>query len=135
MKYPIGIQTFAKIREENYLYIDKTEIVHRLVKDGGYYFLSRPRRFGKSLLVTTLEVYFQGQKELFEGLAISELETADYIYIFEFMLDKSADEALAQIEEKQYALPFAQDSRKLYKIGVNFSSETRRIESWEVVER
>ena len=135
MKYPIGIQTFAKIREENYLYIDKTEIVHRLVKDGGYYFLSRPRRFGKSLLVTTLEVYFQGQKELFEGLAISELETADYIYIFEFMLDKSADEALAQIEEKQYALPFAQDSRKFYKIGVNFSSETRRIESWEVVER
>ncbi|MBQ4442152.1 MAG: AAA family ATPase [Bacteroidales bacterium] len=135
MKYPIGIQTFAKIREENYLYIDKTEIVHRLVKDGGYYFLSRPRRFGKSLLVTTLEVYFQGQKELFEGLAISELETADYIYIFEFKLDKSADEALAQIEEKQYALPFAQDSRKLYKIGVNFSSETRRIESWEVVER
>lgn len=135
MKYPIGIQTFAKIREENYLYIDKTEIVHRLVKDGGYYFLSRPRRFGKSLLVTTLEVYFQGQKELFEGLAISELETADYIYIFEFMLDKSADEPLAQIEEKQYALPFAQDSRKLYKIGVNFSSETRRIESWEVVER
>ena len=135
MKYPIGIQTFAKIREENYLYIDKTEIVHRLVKDGGYYFLSRPRRFGKSLLVTTLEVYFQGQKELFEGLAISELETADYIYIFEFKLDKSADEALAQIEEKQYALPFAQDSRKLYKIWVNFSSETRRIESWEVVER
>ncbi len=135
MKYPIGIQTFAKIREENYLYIDKTEIVHRLVKDGGYYFLSRPRRFGKSLLITTLEVYFQGQKELFEGLAISELETADYIYIFEFMLDKSADEPLAQIEEKQYALPFAQDSRKLYKIGVNFSSETRRIESWEVVER
>lgn len=68
-------------------------------------------------------------------MAISELETADYIYIFEFKLDKSADEALAQIEEKQYALPFAQDSRKLYKIGVNFSSETRRIESWEVVER
>ncbi len=68
-------------------------------------------------------------------MAISELEIADYIYIFEFMLDKSADEALAQIEEKQYALPFAQDSRKLYKIGVNFSSETRRIESWEVVER
>lgn len=135
MKYPIGIQTFAKIREENYLYIDKTEIVHRLVKDGGYYFLSRPRRFGKSLLVTTLEMYFQGQKELFEGLAISELETADYIYIFGFKLDKSADEPLAQIEEKQCALPFAQDSRKLYKIGVNFSSETRRIESWEVVER
>ena len=75
MKYPIGIQTFAKIREEDYLYIDKTKEVYQLAKDGGYYFLSRPRRFGKSLLVTTLEAYFQGRKELFEGLAISKLET------------------------------------------------------------
>ena len=74
MKYPIGIQTFAKIREENFLYIDKTKDVYQLAKDGGYYFISRPRRFGKSLLVTTLEAYFQGRKELFEGLAISELE-------------------------------------------------------------
>jgi hypothetical protein len=63
------------------------------------------------------------------------VQTADYIYLFEFKLDKSADEALAQIEEKQYALPFANDSHKLYKIGVNFSSETRRIENWKVVER
>ncbi len=75
MKYPIGIQTFAKIREENFLYFDKTEEVYQLAKNGGYYFLSRPRRFGKSLLVTTLEAYFQGRKELFEGLAISGLET------------------------------------------------------------
>ena len=75
MKYPIGIQTFAKIREENFLYVDKTKDVYRLAKDGGYYFISRPRRFGKSLLVTTLEAYFQGRKELFEGLAISKLET------------------------------------------------------------
>ena len=74
MKYPIGIQTFAKIREENFLYIDKTQKVYQLAKDGGYYFLSRPRRFGKSLLVTTLEAYFQGRKELFDGLAIGELE-------------------------------------------------------------
>ena len=75
MKYPIGIQTFAKIREEKYLYVDKTRDVYQLAKDGGYYFISRPRRFGKSLLVTTLEAYFQGRKELFEGLAISKLET------------------------------------------------------------
>ena len=75
MKYPIGIQTFAKIREEDFLYIDKTKDVYQLAKDGGYYFLSRPRRFGKSLLVTTLEAYFQGRKELFEGLAISKMET------------------------------------------------------------
>ena len=62
------------------------------------------------------------------------MQTADYIYLFEFKLDESADEALAQIEKKQYALPFANDPRKLYKIGVNFSSETRRVESWKVVE-
>ena len=75
MKYPIGIQTFSKIRENDYLYIDKTKDVYQLAKNGGYFFLSRPRRFGKSLLVTTLEAYFQGRKELFDGLAISDLET------------------------------------------------------------
>ena len=75
MKYPIGIQTFANIINEGYLYVDKTELVYKLANDNKYYFLSRPRRFGKSLLVTTLEAYFQGRKELFEGLAISKLET------------------------------------------------------------
>ena len=74
MKYPIGIQTFANIINEGFLYVDKTALVYKLANDSKYYFLSRPRRFGKSLLVTTLEAYFQGRKELFEGLAISELE-------------------------------------------------------------
>ncbi len=72
--YPIGIQNFEKIRTEGYLYIDKTELVYRLVKTGSYYFLSRPRRFGKSLLISTLGAYFQGKKELFQGLAIEQLE-------------------------------------------------------------
>ena len=72
--YPIGIQNFEKIRKEGYLYIDKTELVYRLAKTGSYYFLSRPRRFGKSLLISTLEAYFQGKKELFEGLAMERLE-------------------------------------------------------------
>ena len=72
--YPIGIQNFEKIRTEGYLYIDKTELVYRLVKTGSYYFLSRPRRFGKSLLISTLGAYFQGKKELFQGLAIEKLE-------------------------------------------------------------
>ena len=65
MKYPIGIQNFGKIRRDGYLYIDKTELVYKLVSGGSYYFLSRPRRFGKSLLISTLEAYFQGKKELF----------------------------------------------------------------------
>ncbi len=74
MKYPIGIQNFAKIREEGYIYVDKTALVYDLVTKGTIYFLSRPRRFGKSLLVSTLKAYFQGKKDLFRGLAIDELE-------------------------------------------------------------
>ncbi len=73
--YPVGIQTFAKIRENGYLYIDKTKyIVDFRKKDMGYIFLSRPRRFGKSLFVSTLQAYFEGRKELFEGLAIADYE-------------------------------------------------------------
>ncbi|MBO5182310.1 MAG: ATP-binding protein [Paraprevotella sp.] len=73
---PVGIQTFSTIREENYLYIDKTEYVYRLTHaDAHYFFLSRPRRFGKSLLTSTLRSYFEGRKDLFEGLAIEKLET------------------------------------------------------------
>ena len=72
--YPIGIQTFEEIREGGYCYVDKTAQVYRLARGGKYYFLSRPRRFGKSLLISTLEAYFQGKKELFTGLALEELE-------------------------------------------------------------
>ncbi|MCC8113765.1 MAG: ATP-binding protein [Bacteroidales bacterium] len=72
--YPIGIQTFSEIRKGHYLYVDKTAYVYQLVKTGKYYFLSRPRRFGKSLLLSTIESYFLGQKDLFEGLALYELE-------------------------------------------------------------
>ena len=74
MLYPIGIQNFSELRENNYLYIDKTALIYKLVSEGKYYFLSRPRRFGKSLLVSTLEAYFQGRKDLFNGLAIENLE-------------------------------------------------------------
>ena len=74
MNYPIGIQTFEKIRTNDFAYVDKTALVYRLVKKGTCYFLSRPRRFGKSLLLSTLKAYFQGKKELFEGLAIAQLE-------------------------------------------------------------
>lgn len=72
--YPIGIQNFEKIRRDGYFYVDKTALVYQLAKSGSYYFLSRPRRFGKSLLLSTLEAYFEGKKELFAGLAIEELE-------------------------------------------------------------
>ena len=74
MKYPIGIQNFGEIRRDDYAYVDKTALMYKLVSEGKYYFLSRPRRFGKSLFLSTLEAYFEGQKELFEGLAVSRLE-------------------------------------------------------------
>ena len=74
MKYPIGIQDFEKIITEGYAYVDKTALIHQLATSGTIYFLSRPRRFGKSLLVSTLKNYFLGKKELFKGLAIDALE-------------------------------------------------------------
>ena len=97
--YPIGIQNFEKIRKEGYFYIDKTALIYRLVKTGSYYFLSRPHRFGKSLLISTLDAYFRGEKE---------------------------------IHDKHYTQPFQSDKRKIFKIGVNFSSKTSNIEKWIV---
>ncbi|MBW2166050.1 MAG: AAA family ATPase [Deltaproteobacteria bacterium] len=76
-KLPIGIQTFRKLIDGNYLYVDKTEHIHRLIVQGSVYFLSRPRRFGKSLLISTLNEIFEGNKELFKGLWIYE---ADYAW-------------------------------------------------------
>ena len=75
MKYPIGVQSFEKLRESGFAYVDKTALVYKMVQNASCYFLSRPRRFGKSLLLSTFDAYFKGKKHLFEGLAIAELET------------------------------------------------------------
>ncbi len=75
MLYPVGLQDFEKIRRDGYVYVDKTGLIFNMAQKGGYYFLSRPRRFGKSLLVSTMEAYFSGKKELFDGLALADLET------------------------------------------------------------
>lgn len=79
-KLPIGIQTFSEIREEGYAYVDKTPLIHRLVSEGKYYFLSRPRRFGKSLLVSTLQALFEGRRKLFEGLDVEDKWDWDVTY-------------------------------------------------------
>ena len=76
MKYPIGIQSFERIIEDGYVYIDKTDMIYSLTHGGSIYFLSRPRRFGKSLLVSTLKNYYLGHKELFKGLK------AQYLFLF-----------------------------------------------------
>ena len=80
MLYPIGIQEFDKLRTGGYVYVDKTMYIHELVRTGSYYFLGRPRRFGKSLLISTIEAYFSGKKELFEGLAIEGLTKEWRVY-------------------------------------------------------
>ena len=85
MKYPVGIQTFEKIVKDGFVYVDKTDLIYSLVKEGQIYFLSRPRRFGKSLLLSTLRAYFEGKKELFAGLKIDALEQDWHVHrVFHF---------------------------------------------------
>lgn len=87
MKYPIGIQSFEQIIEDGYVYLDKTALVYDLVTNGKIYFLSRPRRFGKSLLVSTLKCYFEGKKELLKGLpSTSWRRNGSNILCFIFLL-------------------------------------------------
>ena len=106
--YPIGIQTFSKIREGNYLYIDKTEYVYRMTHSASsYMFLSRPRRFGKSLLTSTLHSYFSGRKEQFHGLAMEKLEkewTEYPVLHFDMSTAKHADseQLLQELNLKLY---------------------------------
>ncbi|WP_029425960.1 PD-(D/E)XK nuclease superfamily protein [Bacteroides finegoldii] len=103
--YPIGIQTFSEIREKNYLYIDKTEYVYRMTHFAKYVFLSRPRRFGKSLLTSTLHSYFSGRKDLFQGLAMERLEkdwTEYPVLHFDMSTAKHVgkDELISELERK-----------------------------------
>ena len=132
-KLPIGIQSFEKIREDGFLYVDKTKYVFDLVHNNVPYFLSRPRRFGKSLLLSTMKAYWEGKKGLFAGLELEQLEVEirEYIYLFEFKRDDTADAALEQIDSKDYALSFAADHRKIFKIGVSFDSATRKLSGWK----
>ncbi|MDO4165258.1 MAG: AAA family ATPase [Bacteroides sp.] len=85
MKYPIGTQSFENLRKGGFVYVDKTDLVYKLADEGRVYFLCRPRRFGKSLLVSTLKAYFEGRKDLFEGLAIEGLEKEWAVHpVFQF---------------------------------------------------
>ena len=101
MLYPIGIQSFSEIREGGYVYVDKTAAIYSLTSTGKYYFLSRPRRFGKSLLVTTMEAYFRGRKELFKGLAMETLEKDWTAYpVLHIDLTGSRYTSVSDLEEK-----------------------------------
>ena len=122
--YPIGIQTFERIRKEDKFYIDKTEYVYRMTHtDGTYFFLSRPRRFGKSLLVSTFQSYFEGKKELFEGLAIEKLEKEWNEYpVLHFDLSKGKHMEKEQLNRYLLDIIEKQEARldcKSDKIDVN----------------
>ncbi|MCF0191678.1 MAG: AAA family ATPase, partial [Marinilabiliaceae bacterium] len=98
-KYPIGIQTFSEIVEENYLYVDKTEYVYNLTHNSKFVFLSRPRRFGKSLLTSTLEAYFEARKELFANLKLGQLEKEWVKYpVFRFDVSEAKKQNLSSAE-------------------------------------
>ncbi|MCD8313684.1 MAG: ATP-binding protein [Bacteroidales bacterium] len=97
MLYPIGSQNFENIRKKGFVYVDKTEYIYKMASAGQYYFLSRPRRFGKTLLVSTMEAYFSGRKELFKGLAIEKLEQ-DWIEYPVLSFDMSAGKVVDGLE-------------------------------------
>ena len=112
MKYPIGIQNFGEVRRDGYVYVDKTALMYKMASEGKYYFLSRPRRFGKSLLLSTLEAYFEGQEELFQGLAVEQLEK----------------------EWKKYPILHLDLNSREYKDESSLEAElNRHLEGWEKV--
>lgn len=115
--YPIGMQTFSEIREEDFLYVDKTEYIYRMTHTSGkYFFLARPRRFGKSLLVSTMQSYFEGKKELFKGLAIEKLEK-DWTEYPVLHFDMSGGKHMEPEQLKLYLGYILKDQEK--KWGIN----------------
>ncbi|MCC8113334.1 MAG: AAA family ATPase [Bacteroidales bacterium] len=117
VKYPIGIQSFERIRTEGRLYIDKTGIIAQLIDEVSYAFLSRPRRFGKSLLLSTIEAFFQGKKHLFEGLEINQYEENWDVYpVFRF--DLSGDEANKPEKLEEYLLKKINEYESQYEVAI-----------------
>lgn len=118
-KLPVGIQSFNVIREEGYLYVDKTDIIWNLANNGRQYnFLIRPRRFGKSVFVDTLQSYFEGKKELFEGLKNNGGKKA----------------AIQQILDNKYLEPFQADKRKVIGLGIELDEEGKWLLDWRITE-
>ena len=121
-RYPVGIQTFSRIIREGFIYVDKTDLVWRLAHYSTFVFMSRPRRFGKSLLTSTLESYFKGDKELFEGLKIMELEKEWTAYPV-IRLDLSSAKGRKTADDLRQSLMFIlRDFLEIY--GSNEQEET-----------
>ena len=133
MKYPIGIQSFETIIDEGYVYLDKTGLIYDLVHNGKVYFLSRPRRFGKSLLISTLKCYFEGRKELFKGLAIDNLEKdwkqypvfhlsfGGQNFVEPYTLDKVLEQFVARAEQAYGRDPLALTLTSRFQSALNYA--------------
>ena len=129
LKYPLGIQTFSEIREENYVYVDKTAIIHELITTGKIYFLSRPRRFGKSLLISTLEALFMGRKALFDGLAIAGAEcNYDFAAYPVVKLEFSKDEFTTADSLREYIYTEISRIAKHHQIELSEGTYTQRFD-------
>ena len=127
MKYPIGVQGFAGLRKDGYVYIDKTKYLHQMVHDGKVYFLSRPRRFGKSLFLSTLQAYFEGKKELFEGTYIGEHEKEWTRYPV-MKLDLNADDYTSADVLREKIHIYLRRWEQMYPTGCETSSIGNRFE-------
>ena len=132
MKYPIGIQDFEKIRREGYVYVDKTRQMWKMVSEGSYYFLSRPRRFGKSLMVSTLETFFSGKRELFKGLFVDSVDWEWKAYPImhldlntaKYDCEEALDNMLEEFLSRQEALYGRNESERSF--GLRFQGALRR---------
>ncbi|MBQ7156302.1 MAG: AAA family ATPase, partial [Bacteroidaceae bacterium] len=130
---PIGIQDFEGLRKDGYLYVDKTELIYKLIKGGNYYFLSRPRRFGKSLLMSTIHAVFDGKRELFDGLAIADKPDVDWVKHPVLHLDLNTEKYDSrEVLEKKLSLFISQmeavygaDSNE-YSLGTRFEGVIQR---------
>ena len=109
-KIPIGIQAFSSLIKEGFVYLDKSDMIYLIFKLLGF--------------------YSEVERDTSDGRMDAVVKTPQYIYVFEFKLDTPAKEALDQINSTEYALPFSADGRKLYKVGVSFSSGTRKVKEW-----
>ena len=131
-KLPIGIQSFKKLIQNGFIYVDKTEYIHQLAQNDTPYFLSRPRRFGKSLLISTLKAYWEGEKELFRGLKITELESEDWkhypVFHFDFngqnYLEKGALEAILDMHLRRWEQEYHISASEL-SLGERFQNLLR----------
>ena len=130
MKYPIGIQTFEQIIKDGFVYVDKTDMVYSLATEGKVYFLSRPRRFGKSLLLSTLKAYFEGRKELFAGLKIAALEqewAVHRVFHFDFNGVNFTIPGALEAKIKGYLSDWEQEYDILPGVDFNLASRFEKI--------